>query len=91
MSSEQSSTSTYYDMNMGSNPNVIEVRDRQRNLVATVQPGTYTVNGKSIQAWDLRKYTMGNFDLKAKTNNGRTILTYYAGFKPMSDGLNYNF
>lgn len=79
MSSKRSSTSAYFNMFQGSDRNAIEVRDQQNNEVASVLPGTYIVNGKTIEAWDLRRYTMGNFDLKATTTNDKAILTYYAG------------
>lgn len=79
MSSRRSSTSAYYNMFQDFNENAIEVRDQLNNEVASVLPGTYIVNGKTIEAWDLRRYTMENFDLKATNTNDKAILTYYAG------------
>ncbi|XP_031621455.1 uncharacterized protein LOC116339613 [Contarinia nasturtii] len=92
MSSEQSSTSTYYNLCTGSSKFVdgeeiplVEVRDRSNQLIASVIPGTYMVNGKNVKAWDLRKYTMGNYDLKASPPTDCAILTYYSGFQVDND------
>lgn len=98
MSSEQSTTSTYYDLCTGSPQYVdgeeipqVEVRDRQKQLICVIQPGVYVVNGKNLKALDLRKYTMGNFVLKAKTPCDTAILTYYSGFQMDSDNTLDNF
>lgn len=63
------------------------MRDRQNRKIKTIYPGTYTVNGKDIRAWDLREYTRGNYDLKETTPKDLAILTYYTGFQDNQDNF----